>query len=200
MKKYTSAWTLACLLTLSAPIGSVYSEDLAKECDECHGTNGNSEDEKVPSIAGASAPFIKDSLEVYAREERPASKYKDKDGDEDDMVSIAKKLSAEDIDSISKHYAAQEFKVNEQSVDASLAELGKKVFYDKCDKCHSEGGSVAEDDAGILLGQWKAYLSEQFKQFDSGDREMGKKMAKQYQKLSDEDKTAVLEFLAGGKK
>ena len=85
-------------------------------------------------------------------------------------------------------------------MDAALAAKGKSAFDDSCDKCHSEGGSVAGDDAGLIAGQGKPYLEAQFKQFDDGSRSMPKKMKKKYEALSGEDKAAIIEFLAGGGK
>ena len=59
---------------------------------------------------------------------------------------------------------------------------------------------MADDDSGILLGQWKKYLQHEFELFDTQKREMVKKMRKRYEKLGKEDKAEILEYLAGGKK
>jgi sulfide dehydrogenase cytochrome subunit len=175
-------------------------DSIAKDCDACHGKDGNSEHGEVPSIAGMSAAYLGDAMAAYKSGERPGLKFKPKNGEETDMNAVAKKLSEDDIKGISKHYAANTFKPVTQSVDAALAAKGKKVFDKDCEKCHSEGGSVADDDAGIMGGQWKPYLVEQFKMFTEEKREMPKKMAKKFTKISEDDKTAIIEFLAGGGK
>ena len=116
------------------------------------------------------------------------------------MAEVAKKLSEADIDAVAEHFAGQTYAPHAQQVDAALAAKGKAAFDDNCEKCHSEGGSVADDDASLLAGQGKPYLEEQFKLYDDGSRPMSKKMAKKFEKISDEDKAAIIEFLAGGGK
>jgi len=175
-------------------------DDIAKDCGACHGQDGNSEQGEVPSIAGMSAAYLGDAMDAYKSGARPALKFKPKDGEATDMNAVAKKLSEDEIKGISEHYAGLTFKPVKQSVDAALAAKGKKVFDSECEICHSEGGSFADDDAGILAGQWKPYLEEQFKLFNEEKREMPKSMAKKYTKVSDADKAAIIEFLAGGGK
>ncbi|MEJ2405001.1 MAG: c-type cytochrome [Candidatus Thiodiazotropha sp.] len=194
---------LSCtaLLALTLPSGVLLADvqSLADKCDKCHGADGNSDDGKVPNIAGMSAIYISDTLNAYLSGDRKGVKYKPKEGDESDMEEVASKLSEDDIEAISEHYAGKTFQVHAQDVDAAKAAKGRKLFDKSCSKCHSEGGSVADDDAGILLGQWKPYIKEQFELFADGSRIMGKKMRKKFNKLSDEDKANILEFLASGK-
>ncbi len=200
MKMITSL-TCAALLGLTLPAGALLADvqSLADKCDKCHGADGNSEDGKVPSIAGMSAIYISDTLNAYVSGDRQGVKYKPREGDESDMEEVASKLSEDDIGAISEHYAGKTFQVQAQKVDAAMAAKGKKTFDKSCDKCHEDGGSVADDDAGLLLGQWKPYLEEQFQLFADGSRTMGKKMKKKFNALSDEEKANILEFLAGGK-
>lgn len=199
MSKKVNSWTLAGIVALGLSFGVVNASDLSDKCDECHGKNGNSKDDEVPNIAGMSAPYITDTITAYAEGDRPAEKYKPEGGEESDMAEVAKKLSDDDIASIADHYAGQEFMKHEQAHDAGMAAKGKKKFDKKCDKCHADGGTDPEDDAGLLLGQWKEYLKDQFEHFSSGKRSMPKKMKKKFKKLSDDDKAAILEYLASGK-
>jgi len=200
MKKMT-ALSLAGLVGLALHFGIAQADvqALADKCDNCHGKDGNSDDVKVPNIAGMSAVYISDTLKAYVSGDRIGVKYKPKDGEESDMEKVAGKLSDEEINDISDHYAAKTFNVHVQEVDAAMAAKGKKKFDKQCDKCHSEGGTVADDDAGILMGQWKHYLKEQFTLFDDGTRLMTKKMRKKFEKLDDEEKANILEYLASGK-
>jgi cytochrome subunit of sulfide dehydrogenase len=201
MKKM-SVLSIAALIAVALPLGIAQADTkaLADKCDNCHGKDGISEDPKVPNIAGVSAVFISDTFKAYLEGDRKAVKYKPKDGDESDMEQVANKLSDDEISAIADYYAGKPVKFHVQEVDAGMAAKGKKKFEKECEKCHSEGGTVADDDAGILMGQWKPYLQEQFKMFDSGDRLMTKKMRKKFEKLSDEDKAVILEYLASGKK
>lgn len=183
----------------AAPIVAVHADvdKLAGKCDECHGKDGNGTDLHVPNIAGASATYITDTLNAYKSGDRPGVKYTPEGGKETDMGAIAKDLSDDDITALAEHYAGKPYKSQAQQVDAALAAKGKDAFDSGCEKCHSEGGAVAEDDAGILAGQGKAYLEEQFKLFSDGSRPMTKKMKKKWEKASEEDLKAIIEFLAG---
>jgi sulfide dehydrogenase cytochrome subunit len=201
MKK-TIVLSLAGLISVAVPFATLQagSDDMAAKCDNCHGKDGRSEDAKVPSIGGMSENYLHDTMMAYQSGDRPGVKYKPKSGDESDMNAVAKKLSESDISELAHHYADESFVPHPQSVDAAQAAKGKKVFDKHCEKCHSEGGSVADDDAGILAGQWKPYLEEQFKMFAEGARPMPKKMEKKFKKVDEGELAAIVEFLAGGGK
>ena len=174
---------------------------IAKEkCAACHGKDGNSSDPKVPSIAGFSAVTITDMLEEYKSDDRKGDKYKPKDGDETDMNAITKKLSDEEAEQVAGFYAGQKFKMQTNKVNAKLAKKGAKIHDKKCEKCHSEGGSLPDDDAALLAGQWKEYLVKEFGKLSNGERPMPKKMKKKFKKLKDKQKAALIEFYAGGGK
>ena len=61
-----------------------------------------------------------------------------------------------EIDAMAKHYAAMQFEGRIQSFNPALARTGKKIHDKYCEKCHEDGGRSQEDDAGLLVGQWKA--------------------------------------------
>ena len=171
---------------------------IAKEkCADCHGDDGNSSDEKVPSIAGFSKDAIIDTMDTYKSGDRKGDKYTPEGGSETDMGEITKELSDEDIDALAIYYASEEFKAQKQTVDTKLAKKGAKIHDKSCEKCHSDGGSNADDDAAILAGQWMAYTKKEFEKFSSGDRSMPKKMKKKFKKLNDDDKTALIHYYAG---
>ena len=158
---------------------------LAKDkCGSCHGADGNSTDSKVPSIAGFPISATMDSLEQYKEGDRKGDKYKPSNGDESDMNTVAKALSEADVEQIANYYAGQKFKTASQSIDAALAAKGAKIHEANCEKCHSEGGASPDDDAPLLAGQWKDYLSAEFGKLAAGDRDMPKKMKKKFDKLA----------------
>ncbi|MCG8042482.1 MAG: c-type cytochrome [Candidatus Thiodiazotropha taylori] len=195
-KKCTAMFGLLISINLAFS-GSVLAtslSDMAKACDECHGSKGNSTDDKVPSIAGFSESSLVDMMEQYKAGDRPADKYKPSGGEETDMQVIAKDMSDEDISAISAHYAKQTFKPIKQDFDAAAAKRGAEVHDKLCEKCHSEGGANADDDAAILAGQWRGYLERQFVLITSGERETTKKMKKKMKKVKDEDIQPLIEF------
>lgn len=194
--------SLAGLISVAVPFATLQagSDALANKCDSCHGKDGSSEDGKVPSIGGMSEYYLQDTMMAYRSGDRPGVKYESKDGDETDMNKIAEALSEADVSALAAHYAAKSFSPHPQNVDAALVAKGKKLFAKRCEKCHSEGGSVASDDASILAGQWKPYLEEQFEMYAEGARPMPRAMYKKFRKLSEDDREAIVEFLAGGGK
>ena len=68
-----------------------------------------------------------------------------------------------------------------------------------CEKCHSEGGSVAGDEAGILAGQPLKYLQATFKEYSDGSRHQPKKMKEKWDQLKPADQEALIQFYASFK-
>lgn len=171
---------------------------LVENCAHCHGKDGASTESDVPIIGGYSAPYLNDSLAVYKKKERPCpeTKYRsgDKKGQKTDMCQVAKDLSDADIKQVAQYLAGKKFVRPQQKFDPALAKKGKEIHDRSCDKCHSEGGSLASDDAGITAGQWMPYLKEQFKEFKAGKRPMVKKMKPKMEKLEPADIDALINY------
>ncbi|WP_040727840.1 cytochrome c [Thiomicrorhabdus sp. Kp2] len=161
---------------------------LANTCVGCHGPNGVSHGPATPSIAGISKDYFTESMNAYAAGDRPSTI----------MMRIAKGYSEEDIEAMADYFAKQKFASAPQQADAKLSTKGAKLHDKYCEKCHSEGGSLSEDDAGILAGQWKPYLQYNLHDFTSGNREAPKKMAKKlkamYEKHGQAGVDELIEF------
>lgn len=196
--------------TISAMIGVVFiavfpilsHADIAKtvqQCDTCHGKNGVSNNASVPTIAGFSAASIMDILPQYQSGARHAVAYTPKGGKKSDMKAATNGMTKKDFAAVAAHYAKQKFVAAKQPVNAGLAKKGEKIHNKSCEKCHSEGGTLAEDDASILAGQWKPYLERQFALIKAGKREIPKKMKRKLDKLNAEDVKAITEYYAGKK-
>jgi len=202
MQKATGLTLLACSALFGFSLASgAYAADVAKlveTCASCHGKDGASTESDVPIVGGYSAPFISDSLTAYKKKERPCpeTKYRggDKKGQKTDMCQVAKDLSDTDIKQVAQHFAGKKFVRAQQKFDPALAKKGKEIHERACEKCHSEGGSVANDDAGITAGQWMPYLKEQFKEFSTGKRPMAKKMKPKIEKLEPADFDALVNY------
>lgn len=160
---------------------------IAESCANCHGKDGVSTEADVPTIAGMSAAYLTDSMNAYAKKQRPcpATKYRGgpKKGQQTDMCRVAKDVGG-DVEAVAKFFAGKKFVRAKQSFDAALAKKGKELHELHCEKCHSDGGSLADDDAGILAGQHKEYLAEAFKEYTSGKRPMPEKMKPKIEKLN----------------
>jgi len=160
-------------LSGAASAGSASAEMLSYTCAGCHGTNGMSNGPATPSIAGMSEVYFTDSMKAYKDGERVSTI----------MTRIAKGYSDEEVEKMAGFFSKQPFKKASQKSDAKMAAAGEKLHEKYCEKCHAEGGSSAEDDSGILAGQWTPYLKYSFKDFMDGKREMPKKMKKKVTKM-----------------
>lgn len=175
-------------------------ESIVQNCNGCHGDNGVSQWSDVPTIGGLPEFTHADALYFFREGERPCSESAYRQGDTSrpatSMCEVTADLSDDQIDEIAAHYFALPFVPAEQDFDAALAMAGKAVHDDKCDICHSDGGSNADDEAGILAGQQMGYMEATFEQYNSGEREQDQTMKAALDSLSAEDIQALLHFYA----
>ena len=172
----------------------------AEMCNGCHGDNGVSQWNDVPTIAGIDAFVHSDALYVYRDEARPCAMSEFRAGDTTrsaiDMCNVVKEMSDDEIDEIAEHYAALPFVPAKQDFDAALAAAGKAVHSSECSRCHSDGGANPEDEASILAGQWMGYLETTFAEYASGAREQPDKMKEKMDALSADETMALLHYYA----
>ncbi len=174
VKSFKSGALLAAGLLLmgAAQAEEVSGQALAYSCAGCHGTNGVSAGPATPTIAGLSETYLTDTMLAY-KEGRFSTI----------MERIAKGYTETEIEAMSKFFAGQKFVPVDQKNDAALAASGAKLHDKYCEQCHSEGGTVAEDDSGFLKGQWKAYTVNSLEDFRDGHREMPKKMKRKIEEM-----------------
>lgn len=182
-------------------IGSVQAVDvdrLVSVCADCHGKAGASTESDVPIIGGYSTEYLKNNLAAYQSEERncPETEYREgnKKGEKTSMCQLVKDYSEEDIAAIAGYFSQQKFVRADQPFDADLAKKGQKLHDKYCEKCHYEGGSVSEDDAGLTAGQWIPYLRQTLKAFRTGNRPIPKKMRSRLEKVHGEEIEALLNY------
>ena len=194
--------SIAISMTLGL-FGSAAMADLnavVENCNGCHGNDGASQWSDVPTIAGVSEFVHSDALYIFRDEARPCTETEYKQGDTSrpatTMCAVVADMSDDMIDEVAAYYAAKPFVAAKQDFDAALAEAGKAIHEAECDRCHSEGGSNPEDDAGILAGQWAGYLTDTFAEYRSGEREQPKKMEEKLSALSDDDVKALVHYYA----
>lgn len=185
---------LSSLLIPNVLMAAKGADIVNEQCASCHGKDGNSQDSKVPNIAGFSKAGLEEMLQAYKVGDRQGDRYQAKGKKATDMNAVTKEMSNEDIEAVSTFFSTQKFKPAKQSSDATLAKIGAALHKKSCEKCHSEQGSSVEDDMARLAGQWKPYLQNEFSKFSAGKRDMTKKMKKKFSPLSADEKKALLEF------
>src|ERR1041385_3465501 len=109
-----------CAGTFQAGDASAQSAALAEKiqlCSACHGDDGNSKMEKIPSLAGQPAFFILNQLFLMREGVRKVEA----------MAPIVKDLKDDDLNNLSQHFAALAAKRSDEAVDAALAKKGAEV-------------------------------------------------------------------------
>lgn len=191
---------LGLLMLAPGPAAAEAPQAVEQTCSNCHGNDGLSDDGNIPIIAGASAFFLENQLIIYREEARPCAADEFEEVAEVDVANhcaLAQELSEEQVAALAEYYSGQPFQPAEQPVDSALAASGEAIHNRGCDKCHTDGGSLDLDDAGILAGQWKPYLVEQMQYFQAGERWQPEKMQPEMEGLSEDDIKALAEYYAG---
>jgi len=190
----------AVLLSMVVSASAADLAAMIDNCDGCHGENGVSKWDDMPTISGIDAFTHADALYVYRDEERACGESTYRLGDTDrtptTMCATVAGFSDDDIEAIAEHYAALPFVPATQDFDAALAITGAALHKQECDRCHSDGGSNAEDEAGIIAGQWMGYMRVAFAQYAAGERPQDKKMKEKMDPLTDADVEALLHYYA----
>jgi cytochrome c553 len=96
-------------------------------CSACHGEDGNSKLEKIPSLAGQPAFFILNQLFLMREGVRKVEA----------MAPIVKDLKDDDLTKLSEHFAKLPAKRSGEPVDATLAKRGAEIATQRrCSSCH----------------------------------------------------------------
>ncbi len=166
--------------------GTASAEALANTCAGCHGIDGSSTGPAIPSIAEMSAEYFNEAMLDYQTKDGRVNTI---------MTRIAKGYSEEEINLMAGYFAKKKMARYVQKFDAEQAKTGKKLHDKYCEKCHEDGGRSAEDDAGILAGQWTTYLHYTMDDYIEGRREMTKKMKKKVKKAMKADADAMSKLI-----
>ena len=158
---------------------------LANNCQGCHGTSGASVGPASPTIAGLSKDYFIEVMEGFASGDVKATI----------MDRIAKGYNKKEIEQLADHYAGLPFVKAVQTFDPSQVKKGAKLHDKYCEKCHAEGGNSAEDDAGVLAGQWTQWVKWSMDDFQAGHREAPKKMNKKVKKMLSKEGSAGIDAL-----
>jgi cytochrome c553 len=123
------AFGLAAAFFCADP-ASAQSASLAEKiqlCSACHGEDGNSKMEKIPSLAGQPAVFILNQLFLMREGVRKVEA----------MAPIVKDLKDDDLTKLSEHFAKIPAKRSDEPVDPALAKKGAEIATQRrCGSCH----------------------------------------------------------------
>ncbi len=195
-----SLWILAGAMAagLAQGAGAADVDKLVAPCVDCHGKAGASTEKDIPIIGGYSADFLTNNIKAYQKKDRDCPEVKiragSKKGTKTSMCQVVKDLTGAEIRQIADYFAAQKFVRAKQPFDAELAKKGKRVHDQYCEKCHTDGGTHSDDEAGMPGGQWIPYLEQAFDEFSSGKRPIPKKMKVKLDQVDKDDLRALVQF------
>ena len=132
-------------------------------CAACHGANGNSSSDMMPSIAGLDPAYFKRQIENYASGKRPSP----------EMEPYAKETQFLGLDQIAAYFAAQKLVPTPIRTSAQAAARGKTIAA-QCVICHGPDGKgeAARLIPGIA-GQPPGYLVQQMLLLKADTRDPG---------------------------
>jgi cytochrome c553 len=131
-----------------------------QQCNACHGGDGNSRLEKVPSLAGQPAFFVLNQLFLMREGVRKVEA----------MAALVKELSDADLAALSKHYAGLEPKRSDEPIDPALVRRGAELMGPlRCGSCHKLDLS-GQDQMPRVARQRIDYLIHSLKEFRDGTR------------------------------
>jgi sulfide dehydrogenase cytochrome subunit len=195
--------TIALGLITTATIHAADIGKLTDSCTSCHGKDGASTDTNIPSIGGISAKVLNVHFKAYKGKERTCDETTIKTGALKDtktnMCKVVESLTDDEVKQLVTFYSGKKFLRAPQTFDAALAAKGKEIHKTNCEKCHSEGGSIASDDASILAGQQKGYIDASLKEFLADKRPMDKKMKLKFEGLDKDSIEALSNYYASFK-
>ena len=184
----------------SLPSHAADGASVFDQCIACHGKNGVSTESHIPIIAGYSEKYVNESFKNFRTKVRPCAEVTipsgPKKGTKSDMCKVVEKLNDGDASAVAKYIADQRFVRAKQPFDATLAQKGVAVYKLRCEKCHENNGASADEDNGILAGQWTPYLRDQLVNFRSGRRVSDEKMKQRLDKVTKDEEEQLLHFFA----
>jgi cytochrome c553 len=170
----------------AADIGA--GKEQAEMCAGCHGENGISQMENVPSLAGQLDQYIQWQLVFFRAGARK----------NEQMQPIVEQLNNEDIRNLGAYFASLTPPKGPTDNDPDLSEKGKQAAAGRvCASCHTDTYAGTKAVARIA-GQREEYLVKALHDYKSGVRSGGAQaaMADVAYPLSEEEITALAHYLA----
>ncbi len=184
------ATALSVVMTATSPAADLEAaKKKAELCAGCHGENGISQMEGVPSLAGQQDRFIQWQLVFFRSGARK----------NEQMQPIVEQLDNEDIRNLGAYFASLAPPKAPQADDnPDLSKKGAQAASGRrCANCHTDS-FVGKDAAARIADQREDYLLKALNDYKSGVRSGGGQaaMADVAYPLSEEEITALAHYLA----
>lgn len=160
----------------------------AAACSGCHGENGISQTENIPSLAGQPDQFIQWQLVFFRAGARK----------NEQMQPIVEQMTNEDIRNFGAYFSQLAPPKGGEDSDPDLSKKGAQVAAGRrCASCHTDGYAGTKAVAR-LAGQRQEYLVKALHDYKAGQR-IGNGVAAMVDvayHMSEEEITAVSHYLA----
>jgi cytochrome c553 len=163
-------------------------KEKAELCAACHGDNGISQTENIPSLAGQQDQFIQWQLVFF----RSGSRKNEQ------MQPIVEQITNEDIRNLGAYFASLTPPKPASDDNPDLSKKGAQAAVGRrCASCHTDSFAGTKAVAR-LTGQREEYLVKALHDYKSGARSggAGAAMSDVAYPLSDEEITALAHYLA----
>ena len=183
LRKGRWAWLATALF-----ISMSWGQERVQLCAACHGTDGNSVDPKVPSIAGQPKLFLETQLVLFREELRRS----------DLMLPVVKGLKDPELIKLAEHFSKLPAKGMESGEpNPALMKTGQeRAKALRCGICHLSDFS-GQNQVPRLAGQREAYLEGEMRAYRDGKRTGGDTiMAAALYGVGDADIKALAHFLS----
>ena len=190
MRKTLFTFSFAILLIGAAANAADIAAGKAKAelCSGCHGDNGISQMENVPSLAGQPDQFVQWQL-VFFRSGARKNEL---------MQPVVEQLDNNDIRNLGAYFASLTPPKSQADDNPDLSRKGAEAAVGRrCANCHTDSFGGKEAIARIA-GQREEYLLKALRDYKSGVRSGGgmAAMADVAYPLSEEEITALAHYLA----
>ena len=174
-RKLLSIFVCSALLALplQSPASGPSADALSLPCNGCHGSEGVSAGEGIPSIAGQNAEFMTRAMLEYRNGTRSATI----------MNRIARGYKEYQLRKIARYFSRKPWRSIRGAREPGLLELGRRLHRQHCAECHEDTGRYQDQDVPRIAGQRPRYLYMQMMLYRDGSdnlpqpTEMAEKMA-----------------------
>ncbi len=163
---------------------------LSLNCNGCHGPNGVSVGQSIPSIAGLEVRYFMRTMLRFRKGERNSTI----------MRRIADGYRIRELRQISEYFASLEWENTTFDIDSRLVTRGREIHEELCEECHEHNGRHQDKDIPRISGQTVDYLYLQMIDYHSGIQPMPQpdKMKERIETLNVTDLKALSQFYASG--
>jgi len=176
-----------CLSAAAALAQSAPLAERIQTCGACHGEDGNSKMENIPSLAGQPSFYLVNQLILMREGVRPVEA----------MTPFVKDLKDEDIVALGDHYSKLPPQAGGEPIDPALVKRGTELAEQRrCGSCHLPS-LAGQEQIPRVARQRVDYLIKSLKEFRDGTR-LGAdtNMSVPVAGLSDADLSALAHYAA----